>query len=42
MKQLMSYLQFFNKKILNQNQNSSEINLKTKLIHYRRDLDSLG
>ena len=42
MKHLINYLEFFNKKIFNHNQNKPEINLEKKSVHHRRDLDSLG
>ena len=42
MKHLINYLQLFNKKIANHIQNTSDMNLKTKMVHYRRDLDALG
>ena len=42
MKHLINYLQLFNKKIVNHIQNTSDMNLKTKMVHYRRDLDALG
>tara|TARA_Y100001970_G_C13726110_1_gene599096 strand:- start:168 stop:320 length:153 start_codon:yes stop_codon:yes gene_type:complete len=43
MKNLLKYIYFWNEKIdNNQDQTGLDINLSRKMVHYRRDLDSLG
>ena len=42
MKQFINYFLSFNRKTFIQTPDTSEVNLKTKSVHYRRDLDSLG
>jgi len=43
MNNLINYIQLLNqKRTNNKNQNRSDINSTKKMVHYRRDLDSLG